>query len=436
MHDRVRLDHPTFAARLVVFAATRQALVLLWALFLLPRLAVLLIPVTPTSDADFYYTRAGEIADGLGYLSEDGTPTAYWPPGWPWVLAQAFRIGGESLATLGLLNLACAVLTGWLTLDLGRRLFGGELAGRAGLLLLALYPNSIGYMPLALTEVFYTALLLAGCWLLVARRSMLALAGAGLVFGLAMLVKAQTLVIVPLVYAIRLWRAPGWWRRLPRLTASGLLVVAVAGLAVLPWSLRNQAEFGRFVAISTNGGITLLTGNNDSAAGAFTPEDPAVIALDKRTDLGELERDAEAKRLGLEWIEAHPGRFAALMPLKLLRLWGPDGEAQWAYETGYTNYAAHAGLFRLTRVFNQAWYWSLLLLFSAAFVVMLVRRRRGGERLVGWWLLPYGVAAYPSLIAMVFSGQSRFHYPAMPFVCMAAGWLVADWITRRANRAG
>jgi hypothetical protein len=36
---------------------------------------------------------------------------------------------------------------------------------------------------------------------------------------------------------------------------------------------------------------------------------------------------------------------------------------------------------------------------------------------------------------MVFSGQSRFHYPVMPFVCVTAGWL-ARWLTgleRRAN---
>jgi hypothetical protein len=44
-------------------------------------------------------------------------------------------------------------------------------------------------------------------------------------------------------------------------------------------------------------------------------------------------------------------------------------------------------------------------------------------------VLPYGIALYPSAIAMVFSGQSRFHYPVMPFVCVTAGWLLARWLT-------
>jgi len=72
--------------------------------------------------------------------------------------------------------------------------------------------------------------------------------------------------------------------------------------------------------------------------------------------------------------------------------------------------------------------------FAAAFMVMTLRRRAKGQRWVDWWLLPWGVAAYPSLIAVVFSGQSRFHYPVMPFVCLATGWLLAEWLSRAASR--
>jgi glucose-6-phosphate-specific signal transduction histidine kinase len=86
-----------------------------------------------------------------------------------------------------------------------------------------------------------------------------------------MLVKAQTLVVVPLIFAIRLWREPEALRRLPMLVAQGALVVALALLTVSPWTLRNHREMGAYVLVSTNGGITLLTGNNDSARGDFTP---------------------------------------------------------------------------------------------------------------------------------------------------------------------
>jgi 4-amino-4-deoxy-L-arabinose transferase-like glycosyltransferase len=418
------------------FAESRAALVLLLALFLVPRALLILLAVEPTSDAAWYYSRADMLAHGLGYLGDHGEPTAYWPVGWPLTLALAFRAFGTSIWTVGLFNLACAGVTAWLTLDLGRRLSGSELAGRAALLLLALYPNSAFYVPLALTEVFYTMLLLAGCRLLIARTPM-ALIAAGLVFGVATLVKAQTLVVVPLVFAIALGRAPGFWKRLPAAVAQAALVIALAAAVVAPWTVRNHRVLGEWVAISTNGGITLLTGNNDTARGGFTPEDPVVKALDARTDLSETAYDAEAKRLGVAWIKAHPAAFVTLMPRKLAKLWGPDGEGLWAYETGSKAWARAPLAFLALRAINQLWYFALLGLFAAAAVIELRRRARAGLRPIDWWVLPYGIALYPSAIAMVFSGQSRFHYPVMPFVCVTAGWLLARWLTgwleRRAN---
>ncbi|VWX53765.1 glycosyltransferase family 39 protein [Novosphingobium sp. 9U] len=425
---------PAQAPLLARFADSPRALWAIWAVFIGLRLLVLLIPVAPSSDAEWYILRATSLAAGQGYLDNAGQPTAFWPAGWPMAMSVLFRVTGPSLLALGLFNLASAVLTGWLALLLGRRLFASEAAARFGLLLLAIYPNAIAYVPLGLTEVFYTALLLLGCWLVIARRpgslELPWLVAAGVVFGFATLVKAQTLVMVPLLFAIDWLRVGDVWRRLPKLVGQGALILAIAGLTVLPWSLRNHAQLGHWVAVSTNGGFTLLTGNNDTATGDYTPDDPTVTALMARQDLTEVTRDAEAKRLGLQWIKEHPGRFLALAPRKLARLWLPDGEAEWAYQAAAPSYARFELLYRAVRLANQAYYALLMLGFAVAIAVMTLRRRAGGQRWVGWWLLPWGVAAYPSLIAVVFSGQSRFHYPVMPFVCLACGWLVADLLAR------
>jgi 4-amino-4-deoxy-L-arabinose transferase-like glycosyltransferase len=418
------------------FGENRQVVPVLFTLFLALRAAAILLDVTPSSDAAWYFSRAAMLAQGRGYLGDHGQATAYWPPGWPLALSAVFRAFGASVVAVGLFNLACSALTAWLTLDLGRKLFGSQLAGRTALALLAVYPNSILYVPLALTEVFYTTLLLASCWLLIARTDWLALIAAGFVFGMATLVKAQTLVVVPMVFAIGLWRAPQFWRRLPAALGRAAVLVAVAALVVAPWTIRNHRELGAWVAVSTNGGITLLTGNNDSAKGGFTPEDAVVKALDARTGLSELAYDAQAKQLGINWIREHPRRFVTLMPIKLVRLWVPDGEGQWAYETGSPSYAAAPLAFLALRAANQAWYALLMAGFLCAGYAQVRRRVADGRRVIDWWVLPFGIALYPSMIAMVFSGQSRFHYPAMPFVAMAAGWLLADWLLRATTVQG
>jgi len=415
------------------FAASRSALIMLFGIFVALRLLAVACMVEPSSDAAWYFSRADMLAQGLGYLGDHGEPTAYWPPGWPIALSLLFRVTGVSILAVGLFNLCLSVAAGWLTLDLTRKLFGSEGAGRAALALLAVYPNAILYVPLALTEVFYTTLLLAGCWLLIVRKGVARIVFAGLVFGLATLVKAQTLVVVPLIFAIGLWREGDVWRRVPGIVGRFAILVAAAALVVAPWTLRNHRELGAWVAVSTNGGITLLTGNNDSARGTFTPDDGVVKALDARTELNELQYDAEAKRLGIAWISTHLAAFAKLMPMKLLRLWGPDGEALWFYEGYSPVHDAAPQAFLALRAANQLFYFALLTLFVFAGITQFRRRLKEGERLIDWWLLPYGIAAYPSAIAMVFSGQSRFHYPAMPFVCMAAGWLVWEWQNRRAS---
>lgn len=420
--------------RLDRFAQDPSVLLAIWAIYFALRVAVLFIDVVPTSDADWYYSQAAALAAGKGYLGSNGEPSAFWPPGWPMALSLAFSRFGASPVVLGLFNLTSAMIIGLMTLLLGRRLFGSEAAARAGLLLLAIYPNAIGYVPLALTEVFYTALLMLGCWAIVARQHKGQLAGAGLIFGFATLVKAQTLIVVPLLFAIDWLRERAIWRRLPGLLAAGLLVLAIAALTVLPWTLRNHVQLGHWIAVSTNGGYTLLTGNHDTATGDYSPDAPVVKNLMARADLDEAERDAEAGRIAMMWIRENPDKFLALMPKKLMRLWLPDGEAEWAYQGGAPSYARFALLYRAVRYANQAYYVALMVGFAAAFVAMTARRLRARERWVDWWLLPYGIALYPTLICLVFSGQSRFHYPVMPFVCMTVGWLAVSTLARRAGR--
>jgi 4-amino-4-deoxy-L-arabinose transferase-like glycosyltransferase len=438
MHGQVEPDTPQrvrIAAAADWLAHTRAGLLFVWACYIVPRAAILLIDVAPTSDGGWYFSRAEMLADGRGYLESDGLPTAFWPPGLSLVLSLVFRVFGPSLLAAGLFNLACGVLAGWLVLKLGRQLFGSEMAARSGLLLLAVYPNSIGYFPLVMTEVFYTTLLLAICWLVAARRSDWWLVAAGVLVGIATLVKAQTIVLVPLLFAIELLRETPFWRRVPAAAMRTALVLALGLLTVLPWSIRNHDQLGHWVLVSTNGGHTLLTGNNDSADGGYTPQDPVVQAVLAK-GLPEIERDAVQKDLAIAWIADNPGKFLALMPSKFWQLWGPDGEAMWFFEAAAPSFERNRGLYLAVRYVNQVWYGLLLAGFIATFVAMSVRCLRSGARWTDWWLLPYGIAAYVTAIALVFSGQSRFHYPAMPFVCMACGWLVAQLWSRRSRSAG
>lgn len=400
----------------------------IFALYIFPRIAILFLPIEPVSDAAWYFARASELANGLGY-SEAGTPTAFWPPGWPIMLSIVFKAFGASVLAAQIFNLGCAILIGWLTLDLGRNILQSEVAGRVALLLLAIYPNSIGFVPLVLTEVFYTSLLLTGCWLLVVCRGYSALLIGGLIFGVATLVKAQSLVVIPLIFGISVLRAQINVKNILVAAGKCATVIMLAALVVFPWSYRNYQVFGEWVAVSTNGGLTLLTGNNPSARGDYSPDDLLVTSIHRSVE-NQLDVDKEARNRAIEWIKANPGRFVGLMPLKLFRLWAPDGEAEWAFQAGYKNYANYGFWFRVTRYINQGYYVCLMLGFGWVGFLLLSRKVKISTNRFDWWLLPYAIALYPTMIALVFSGQSRFHYPVMPFVMMCCGWALLRYSER------
>ena len=403
----------------------------LFAIYVAPRALVAFLYVEPSSDAAWYFNRAVAIAEGLGY-SEGGELTAYWPPGWPLALGVLFKVFGPSLLVVQVLNLCCSVAIAWLTYDLCRRLFDSEPAGRAALLLLSLHPNSVAYMPLVFTEVFYTGLLLCACWLVVRPLSLASLFSAGIVFGIATLVKAQTLMVIPFAFGIALLRDLSL-KSFAQKCLLGGIVLAVAVLTVLPWSLRNQRVFGEFVFVSTNGGLTLLTGNNPTAGGSYSPGDPLVMSI-PRSVATQVEVDREAKRRAVEWIKKNPGAFVALLPRKVFYLWIPDGEGEWWYQMGYGQYEKHLRLFRAIRLINQVYYFALLGGFSVAGMLLIRRAARGARPFIDWWALPYAIAAHITAVSLVFSGQSRYHYCFIPFLAAASGWLLTVALPRYARR--
>ena len=130
-----------------------------------------------------------------------------------------------------------------------------------------------------------------------------------------------------------------------------------------------------------------------------------------------MDANRRARALAIGWIMNNPEQFVGLIPKKVFRLWAPDGEAEWMYQdTPF--YQQHWHWFRLARIVNQAFYVISLLLFPFALWKLLTMRASPVTYL--------GVAVVLgfTLISIVFSGQSRYHFPAMPFVLAYAAWVV------------
>ena len=427
--NAIRRSHP-FAASLFRLLNSHYFIPVCFVLFLALRaVLVFSIPVEiSSSDAGWFLQRGLSIARGEGY-AEGGYPTAYWPVGYPGFLGVLFYLFGQDQLVGQIANLLLAAATFFLQLELTRKIFNSEAAARLGVLLLTIYPNHAGYTAFTLTEIYFTFLLLLGIYIYLVRRGWIWVLVSGLVFGLATLTKPQVIFLPGLLVLLKLLYR-GNTSNVRDDILKGFVIYLMMAAVLVPWAVRNSQFFGQTVLISTNGGATLLTGNNPSADGSYIENDP-LVAQRNFSVRDQVEADRRAKELALNWIKENPGRFIQLVPLKIWHLWAKDGEIEWGYQSEYPHYQEHRRIFRSVRWINQIFY-SLLLAGSLGAAVLLIKNGRGVTW--PWVLFGYCLIIYLTLISMVFSGQSRFHFPAMPWIIMYASWASVTFLRFEGQR--
>ncbi len=392
------------------------------ALLLMTRLALLFgLEVQQSSDLAWYEARAAELLRS-GTYSENGISTAYWPVGYPAFLAGAMLVfGGHpwsgqvanlllSLATLLLLHRWCM-----------QRWGDATVAGLAAVLL-ALYPNHMGYTVGLYSEPLFTTLLLGVLVCLSPRAHVAQVLLAGLLTGAAILVKAQMLLLGPLLILVSLLPDRSWAGFVSALRPFALAMLTAA-LVLAPWVYRNLVVMGEPIIVSTNGGMSLLAANNPAMGTDlrtdYDDNDQLVRAV-KFSVSDQVGADRRARTAAWNWIASNPVRFLALMPKKLFRLWAPDGESEWLFQAGYSNYEKHKVWFRAVRIGNQVIYIGLLAMCALALPKVFDRNDPAT------WTLPL-LLAFFSVLCMVFSGQSRYRSPLMPLIIGYAALTCMRW---------
>lgn len=399
-------------AAVAVMLATRMAL-------------VLALDVRQWSDLEWYYARAVELVT-TGRYAESGISTAYWPVGYPGFLAGIMAIAGTSARVGQLANVALSLTCLLLLYAWCRRKFPDARVAGLAALLFAVYPNHMGYSVGLYSEPLFTALLLLLFLLIRPDAPTWQILVAGAVGGLATLVKAQALLLAPLMFvALGLagWTLAHWRHAITRAAIATLVMAAT----IAPWTWRNAVVMGAPVPVSTNGGMSLLAGNNPSMTTSlredYNDRDP-VFAEVRFSVADQVQGDLRAREAAWKWIKENPGRFVAMMPKKLFRLWAFDGEAEWLFQSGYSGYEQRRLVFRTVRVLNQCFYGLLLLGFALAW------RQWASKYKPDAWAVPLAIV-YFSALSMVFSGQSRYHAPLMPFIIAYAAWVLNRWSDRR-----
>lgn len=209
-------------------------------------------------DSRIYVRSASNLLEHGRYSSSLEPPLApdhFKPPGYSLFLAAVFAFSRSVRLILALQMLLWAA-NACIAYGLGRSHFGSRRVGLWAGLLTALSPNAAFHAGFILSDPLFTLFLLAGLHFLFLhlREGRPAhLAACSLMLGLSAWVRAVALFLSAAVPAYLLFRAP---RRKPPWVSIGLFL-ALFGLVLAPWYLRNHRVFGR-AFLATTGEYTLF----------------------------------------------------------------------------------------------------------------------------------------------------------------------------------
>ncbi len=379
-----------------------------------------------------YDFAARALAEGRGYIGLTGSPSAFWPPGYPLLLAAAYLLLGDSIWVAQALNIALGAATVWLIYLIGRRTLGVRPA-LVGASIVAAFPSLIFFTAVTLSETAFTFFALLGVYLLLREsqreegRDRPLLLAAGLVIGFAALIRGPALLL-PLAFVPFWLRSGVSWRPI-----AGRVAVIAAGIALIvgPWAVRNAIQLDAPVLISTNGGVDFWIGHHEGAVGHGEKADELVFSHPELSTVErEVRADADGFRQGLRWAVTHPAQEVALLGQKLFWLYHNDEQGlRWNDAHGgqpFLGDYVRQGLLNL----SNGYYFAVLAFLVLGAPLWLSFRRPGPVLLIS-------LIVYWTVVHLAFFTDPRFHAPIMPVVALLAAlpWAVL-WSRGDRERSG
>jgi Dolichyl-phosphate-mannose-protein mannosyltransferase len=220
------------------------------------------------------------------------------PPGYSILLATIYRLRDDPYLLLWLVQIACDGAAALLVFLIASELLNWRVALIAGMLVafsphlayysLVLSPDSLAVLPLLIAIYF----LIRAC----ERPRLITIMVAGAFIGLSCWLRANALLLAPLLAVVTLTSFPRGKRLRYSLALLGAAIVVIS-----PITIRNLIVFHRFIPVSIAAGENLVVGIGD---------------YDKEGRFGMPHSDHETRLKDAEW-NARPDYAASL--------WTPDG---------------------------------------------------------------------------------------------------------------
>ncbi len=346
---------------------------------------------TVNDDAKEYDRLGVMLAEGQGYATESGKPTAFRPPLYPLFLAGIYRAVGHNLQWVRLAQAFISAGICVLVYSIAVKLFDKPIAKLAAVSA-CLYPPLIVNASQILSETLFTFLVLSAVLSIVSGNHLHHPLLTGIALGSALLTRSLLVFFMPFLFS---WLALR--DRTEKFKDMAILVLGIT-MALAPWTVRNFFTLNAFVPLGNVGGVTLYNSYVLPQKGFGYNSLEGV----NRTYFDQLDETAQSKYLvkrTIAHIAKNPTEAMKLAGVKILLFFYPFD--------GYWHTVSFGSKYNL--------FWGIVLSFS---IIGIGCHRWNLDENIK---LVYLLFCSFLLASVVFYGSPRFRIPIEPLlICFAA----------------
>ena len=318
-------------------------------------------------DGFAYDGLATRLLEGKGYVNQDGVPTAFRAPAYPFFLAFLYATLGHHFWLVRIVQCLIDCATILILFSVSNSIFSRKVAIIAAFIY-SIYPLFIYSANTFFPTTLFSLLLSLVILFLIKLDQKLTLSGAaslGIIVGLAALTVPTILFFFPLGI---IWLYIAHNQARPKVLFHAAITFLAMLLILSPWLLRNYRIFNKPFVIATNGGYNFWMGNNEktTASTGNTIKFPASLSQQLAEAGNEVAQERIFYQQGFQFIQQNPARFVKLTFLKVLNLWRLYPNPDTGYKISPT----------LSKILSIVTYGPVLLLAIAGFILSFSQRKK------------------------------------------------------------
>lgn len=355
----------------------------------------------PISDFGWYYKQAINFANFNDFVNTNGTSTAFWPIGYPFILGLFFKLFGESILITQFINILFNLLSIYLFYQILNKLMPEhQKINVIFTTIYAFYPDNIAFNVISSPEIVFVTLLLLSYYLFLNdnKKNIFLM---GIVIGIATIIRPQAVLIPVIFLCIRLFEH----RSISKFFSYLILTYLGIFIVITPVIYRNYKIFDNFVFISNNSGINLHIAHHEGANGRYK----MTKFLDSlyQLNFNEYEKDQLAKQEAIKFLKTKPFSIIQNIPKKIIGYFGYVSGFNWINE-GLTS-KMNKIVWTLLMGISNLYYYLILILF--VFVIFKKQKYYNNS------ILPLSVIFYFVILhTIIFFGSPKYNQTIIPFI--------------------